>query len=302
MKWVGGIQKALAKIEQGLDGEIVYSELAREACCSEYNFMRVFSVLSGYSLADYIRCRRLTEAGRELVSTEAKIIDLALKYGYESPESFCRAFQKFHGISPVQARMGGAMLRSVSPLVLKIEIAGGYDMKYRIEKREAQRFVGFGERFSGTPAERTKQEERFFVHSRLRQYALMGLNGDCDTQYTLIRNADSEGYDFCIAVPFGERLSEKYYQNVARLNPEFEELFEVIDVPEATYAVFETERGRYPTMEQADLRRRAVSEWLPGSGCQLAAGTEMQVIHWYGGGSGKRDERYIELWLPVEEA
>ena len=173
-------------------------------------------------------------------------------------------------------------------------------MKYRIEKKDAQKFIGFRERFSGTPAERESQEEQFFVHSRLRQYALMGLSGDCDTQYTLIRNADAEGYDFCIAVPFGERLSERYYQNVVRTNPEFEELFERFEAPEATYAVFETERGRYPTMEQEELRRKAVSEWLPGSGYQLAAGTEMQIIHWYGGGSGKRDERYIELWLPVE--
>jgi len=300
MKWVAGIQRALARIEKELDGEIDVRELAREACCSEYNFMRVFSVLSGYSLADYIRCRRLTEAGRELIAAQTKIIDLALKYGYESPESFSRAFQKFHGVSPAQARAGGAMLRSVSPMVLKISIEGGYDMKYRIEKRTAQRFVGFHEWFSGTPAERAEQEERFFKHSRLRQYALMGVSGDCDTQYTLIRNAGEDGYDFCIAVPFGERLPEKQYRDVERLNPEFGELFEQFDVPEATYAVFETEKGRYPTLEQADLRRRAVSEWLPGSGYQLAEGTEMQIIHWYSGGSEKRNERYIELWLPVE--
>lgn len=300
MKWIGGMQRALLKIEQELTGEIDYGELAREACCSEYNFMRVFSVLSGYTLADYIRCRRLTEAGRELMATNEKIIDMALKYGYDSPESFSRAFQRFHGVSPAQARAGGTMLRSVSPMVLKIEIDGGFDMRYRIEKRAAQRFVGFHERFSGTPAERDEQEMNFFIHSRLRQYALMGVSGDCDTQYTLIRNAGADGYDFCIAVPFGEHLPEKYYQEVERLNPEFEELFERIDVPEATYAVFETEHSRYPTLEQADLRRQAVSEWLPGSGYQLADGAEMQIIHWYGGGSGKRNERYIELWLPVE--
>lgn len=300
MKWIGGIQRALRKIEQELTGGIDYGELAREACCSEYNFMRVFSVLSGYTLADYIRCRRLTEAGKELAATDARILDLAVKYGYDSQESFSRAFQRFHGVSPAQARAGGVMLRSVSPMVLKIGIEGGYDMKYRMEKRAAQRFVGFHERFSGTPAERDEQEMNFFIHSRLRQYALMGVSGDCDTQYTLIRNAGADGYDFYIAVPFGEHLPEKHYMDVVRLNPEFSELFEVFEAPEATYAVFETGRGRYPTLEQAELRRRAVSEWLPGSGYQLAEGTEMQIIHWYGGGSGKKEERYIELWLPVE--
>jgi len=300
MKWIGGIQRALRRIEQELGGEIDYSELAREACCSEYNFMRVFSVLSGYTLAEYIRCRRLTEAGKELASADARILDLAVKYGYDSQESFSRAFQRFHGVSPAQARAGGVMLRSVSPMVLTIGIEGGYDMKYRMEKRPAQRFIGFHGRFSGTPAEREKQEEQFFMHSRLRQYALMGVSGDCDTQYTLIRNAGAEGYDFYIAVPFGEHLPEMHYRDVERLNPEFKELFETIDVPEAAYAVFETEHSRYPTLEQAELRRRAVSEWLPGSGYQLAEGTEMQIIHWYSGGSEKRNERYIELWLPVE--
>jgi len=302
MNWIGAFQRALEKIERELDQEIDYAALAREACCSEYNFMRVFSVLSGYTLADYIRCRRLTVAGQELTSEDVRVIDLALKYGYESPEAFSRAFQKFHGISPVQARRSGAKLRCISPLVLKIIIEGGSDMNYRIEKKEAMKFLGYHRRFHGTPAERDLQEEDFFVHTRLRQNVLKGLTGDCDTQYSLIRNADADGYDFYIAAPFGERLTESRYRSNAQTNPEFDELFEIIDIPEAAYAVFETPRSRYPTMQQAQLRRQAVSEWLPGSGYQLAQGTEISVFHWFNSPDPLRSERYIELWLPIEPA
>ncbi len=300
MKWIGGIQRALEMIERSLDQEIDYAELAREACCSEYNFMRVFSVLSGYTLADYIRLRRLTAAGQELVSTDARILDVAVRYGYDSQESFSRAFQKFHGLSPAQARAGGGRLRSVSPLKLKISIEGGTDMNYRIERMESRRFVGFGRRFSGTPAERSGQEADFFIHTRLKQYALMGISGDCETQYTLIRNAGADGFDFLIAAPFGDNLPEEHYRQVARENPELGEMFEEIEVPAATYAVFETDRSRYPTRDQAELREQVFSQWLPFSGCQLAAGMEMTVVHWYSSGGGKRDERYIELWIPVE--
>lgn len=302
MEWVSGLQKALQRIEEQLDGKIDYKELAQMACCSEYNFMRVFSVLSGYTLADYIRLRRLTLAGQELIASDVKVIDLALKYGYDSPESFQRAFQKFHGVSPSQARRAGVMLRSVSPLSLRISIEGGHDMNYRIEKKEGMKYLGFKRRFSGTPGERARQEEDFFIHTRLQQYALMGVSGDCETQYTLIRNAGADGYDFYIAVPLDENLSEKHYRIIAGLNPEFDRLFEIIEVPAAAYAVFETDKKRYPVMDQEDLRRKAVSEWLPGSGYQLADGTEQSVIHWYTGRAASRDTRYIELWLPIEKA
>ena len=302
MEWISGFQRALEKIEEQLEGRIDYQELARLACCSQYNFMRVFSVLSGYTLADYIRSRRLTAAGQELMETDVKIIDLALRYGYDSPESFHRAFLKFHGISPAQARREGAMLRSVSPMTLRISIEGGYDMNYRIEKKESMKYLGYRRRFSGTPGERMDQEHDFFIHTRLQQYALMGISGDCTTQYTLISNADAEGYDFWIAVPLNERLPEKYFRTIADLNPEFDRLFEIIEVPAATYAVFETDRKRYPTVDQEALRQKAVSEWLPTSGYQLADGTERSVIHWYPGSDERRDARYVELYLPIEKA
>ena len=107
MDWVTGIQKAINYIENHLTDEIDMELVAREAVCSSFYFQRIFSILCGITLGDYIRNRRLTLAGNELCGSEAKVIDIALKYGYESPESFTRAFIRFHGITPSEAKKDG---------------------------------------------------------------------------------------------------------------------------------------------------------------------------------------------------
>ena len=143
MEWIAGIQRAIDHIEDHLTDEIDYEAVARESFSSSYHFQRVFSILCGYTLGEYIRCRRLSLAGAELASTDAKVIDVALKYGYDSPDSFAKAFQKFHGITPSEARRKGSMLRSYSRLSVKISLEGGNIMDYRIENKEAFRLLGF---------------------------------------------------------------------------------------------------------------------------------------------------------------
>ncbi|MBO5411225.1 MAG: helix-turn-helix transcriptional regulator, partial [Clostridia bacterium] len=108
MDWIVGIQRAINYIEDNLTETIDYEEVAKQCYSSSYHFQRVFSILCGYTVGEYIRNRRLTLAGKELATTNAKVIDVALKYGYESPDSFAKAFQKFHGILPSQARNNGS--------------------------------------------------------------------------------------------------------------------------------------------------------------------------------------------------
>lgn len=104
MDWLTGIQNAINYIEGNLTEKIDYDEAAKQASCSSFYFQRIFSILCGITLGDYIRNRRLTLAGNELSTTDNKVIDIALKYGYESPESFTRAFSKFHGVTPSNAK------------------------------------------------------------------------------------------------------------------------------------------------------------------------------------------------------
>ena len=122
MDWIIGIQRAIDHIEENLTCEIDYERLAAEGFSSSYHFQRVFHILCGYTLGEYIRMRRLSLAGEELTKSKKKVIDIALKYGYDSPDSFTKAFQNFHGITPSQARTDGIMLKSFSRLSIKISL------------------------------------------------------------------------------------------------------------------------------------------------------------------------------------
>jgi len=301
MDWTAGLSGAIEYIEENLTGEVDYAEAARRACSSPYHFQRVFSILCGCTLGEYIRGRRLTLAGNELQCADGKaaggkIIDIALKYGYESPDSFSRAFTHFHGVSPSAARERGTQLRSFSRLHLKLTLEGGNIMDYRIEEKEARIYTGYGRRFEGAPGDRWAQEKDFWEHTRANQYLLNGLAGDVVTQYTLIKNIGDDGYDFYIAALLPDVMRERINEDCV-LGAEDAKRFEMIEVPGTTYAVFETDRQPFPVKLHMELRRKVVSEWLPSSGYELAEGAEINVLHWYQ--KPEHEKRYIELWLPV---
>lgn len=146
MEWMAALQSAIDYVEAHLTEPLDYGEIAKQAYSSSFHFQRVFGLICGYTLGEYIRGRRLTLAGAELVCTKCKVIDAALKYGYDSPESFGRAFTKFHGVTPSQAK-AGARLRSFSRLSVKLILEGGTLMDYRIEKTGPVRMAVKQERF-----------------------------------------------------------------------------------------------------------------------------------------------------------
>lgn len=298
MNWITGMQKAIDYIEANLTEEIDYEKVAAESFSSSYHFQRVFSILCGYTLGEYIRLRRLSLAGVELANGKDKVIDIALKYGYDSPDSFAKAFQKFHGITPSQARADGNTLKSFSRLSIKISLEGGSTMNYRIEEKDEMILTGYKRRFSGIPGERMEQEKEMYVKTRPLQYILQGLSGDVVKNFDIITNVDDEGYDFYIA----SQLNEYCRNNLNKdgvLGEEFAKYYENVTIPKCTYAIFETERCAYPTMTFLDLRRKIASEWLPNSGYQLKNAPELVVTHWFEG--EKRNQRYRELWIPIEK-
>ena len=172
MDWVIGLQKAIDYIEENLTASIDYEKVAAQSFSSSYHFLRVFSILCGFTVGEYIRNRRLSLAGAELAAGDAKVIDVALKYGYESPDSFAKSFQKFHGILPSQAKNNGSNLKSFSRLVLIFTLEGGTVMNYRIEDKPEMILTGYKKRFIGTPAERSEQECDFYVTTRVNQLIL----------------------------------------------------------------------------------------------------------------------------------
>ena len=124
MDWIIGLQKAIDYIEDNLTETIDYEMVAAQSFSSSYHFQRVFSILCGFTIGEYIRNRRLSLAGTELATSDAKVIDIALKYSYKSLDSFAKAFQKFHGILPSQAHNNGSNLKSFFRLVLKFSLEG----------------------------------------------------------------------------------------------------------------------------------------------------------------------------------
>lgn len=302
MDWITGMQAAIDYIEMHLteDDRIDYEIVAQQAFSSSYHFQRMFSILCGYTLGEYIRNRRLSLAGVELASGKMKVIDASLKYGYESPDSFAKAFQKFHGITPSQARMNGAILKSFSRLVLKISLEGGSIMDYRIDEKDELVLTGYKRHFTGTPAARMEQENEFYVSTRANQYILKGLAHDCDTQYNVMTNYDDDGYDFYIA----SKLDDWSANNLEKeLGSDEARRFDNIIIPKHLYLVCETERTKYPTMLFEDVRRKAVTEWLPSSAYRLADAPELSVHHWFfeRGNDNVSNSRYTELWIPIEK-
>ena len=302
MDWIIGLQKAVDYIEEHLSETIDYDVVAAQSFSSSYHFQRVFSILCGFTVGEYIRRRRLSLAGAELATGDAKVIDVAFKYGYESPDSFAKAFQRFHGILPSQARNNGSNLKSFSRLVLKFSLEGGVMMNYRMETKPKMTLLGYKRRFEGTPYDelRHKQEGDFFTSTRAHQWMLKGMSNDKRSYYCVLTNMDDCGYDFYIAVTTDNYERDNLYNcDVTGIDFMDKFQYEEIMIPERTYAVFETGKQRVPIPEYFTLRKQIAAEWLANEEYQMINAPELAVYHW--GIDGGCADRTIEIWIPIEK-
>ena len=140
--WIGAFQESIDFMEQNLTEELDIEAIAGKAALSSFYYQRIFGALCGMTVSEYIRARRMTLAAQELTRADVKVIDVAVKYGYDSPDSFAKAFQRFHGITPSQAKEPGAPLRSFAPLHIKITLEGGNMLAYRIVEKAPFTIVG----------------------------------------------------------------------------------------------------------------------------------------------------------------
>ena len=142
MDWVKNINKTLAYIEENLADEINPQEIEKIMACPLAVFLRTFTEISGITLAEYIRRRRLSLAAYDLQNSGIKVIDTALKYGYTSPDSFRVAFKSLHGITPSRAKEAGVLLKFYSQLQFEIKIKGVQEMDYKLVEKGAFKVVG----------------------------------------------------------------------------------------------------------------------------------------------------------------
>ncbi|WP_243524969.1 AraC family transcriptional regulator [Bacillus pseudomycoides] len=278
---------AIQYIEDNLTNDIEFKEVARLAFCSEYHFKRMFSFLAGMSLSEYIRCRRLTLAAFELKDSSVKVIDIAMKYGYNSPDSFSRAFQNLHGITPSEARNSGHSLKAFSRMIFQLSIKGGSEMNYRIEEKEVFRIVGIKKRvpiiFSGVNPE----------------IASMWKSLDSQSIHTLksLSNVKPTGL-ISASTNFSEgRMEEKgeldHYIGVATTK-DCPDQFTHLEIPASTWAVFEA-IGPFPDALQ-NVWGRIYSEWFPSSNYEQMEGPE---ILWNENKDVTSPNFKSEIWIPV---
>ena len=135
MEWMAIIGNSIQYIEDHITEDITVEDVAKCVGVSPFYFQKGFAMLCGFSVSEYIRNRRLALAGNDLLVTEEKIIDIAMKYGYDSPDSFTKAFTRFHGVTPTSVRKDAVLLKSFAPLKLKISLEGGYLMDYKIVRK-----------------------------------------------------------------------------------------------------------------------------------------------------------------------
>lgn len=280
MEWVERLNRAMNYMEENLTEELDYEQLGRIACCSAYHFQRMFSYMAGMPLSEYIRRRKMSLAAVDLQGGEAKIIDVAEKYGYHSPTAFNRAFQAIHGIAPSAVKNEGVLVKSFPPITFKITVKGVEEMNYRIETKEAFRIVGVS-----TPLEKEIEKNFAVIPPKWQEISMNG------TLQRLIGMMDAEPMGVLGVSVCNSEEPWRYYIAVST-SKEGEGLEEYL-VPASTWAIFS---GTGTNQSIQELEQRIVTEWLPASGYEYANAPDIEVYL----NPDPQNAKY-EVWIPVRK-
>lgn len=284
MEWTEAVREAVSFMESHITEEITMHDVAAHVHISPFYFHKGFSILCGYSITEYIRNRRLALAGEELMGSDVTVTALAMKYGYDSPDSFTKAFTRFHGYSPSAARRDKTMLKAFAPLQLSISLKGGYAMDYRITDKEAfsvlaaSRVFGYENARQDVPA---FWQEHYASGGGEHVCGMFGINID--------PQMGNERFEYLIA-------------DIYNPSKEIPEGFVVRTIPALTWAVFPC-KGALPQALQG-VNEKIFSEWLPAlHEYEFAAGYCVEMYDApdkYPGGTGD-ENYYTEIWIPVKK-
>ncbi len=285
MDFIQNLQKAIEYIEENILHSINYEDVAKHLHMSVYHFHRTFSLVTGMTVNEYIRRRRLSMAGQEISMSEIKVIDVAFKYGFESPESFTKAFSRFHGITPNIARRAGAELKSFNRLLIKIKLEGGSVLDYRMETREGFKLLAKVKKFRNEIvsehdnteiADFWKKSREDGTFSTLHQQAV---NSD---MYGLCApiSKESNHFDYGIGTEFaGGPIPEGYSE--WEVKPSLWAVFKCIgDTPDSI----------------GETWQRIFQEFLPGSEYQMLDDTDFELYS-----DNFESDCFCEIWIPVNK-
>lgn len=283
MEWMKIIGNSVQYIEEHITDDITVEDIARSVNVSPFYFQKGFAMLCGYTVSEYIRSRRLALAGKEVVLTDKKIIDIALEYGYDSPDSFTKAFTRFHKVTPAAARKDSAMMKTFAPLKITFSLKGGYPMDYKIEKKDSFTVLGRAKKFPYDNAKKLVPEFWQEHFSRGFGKTVMGTYG-----LNIDESMGGEEFEYLIADPCTPDTAAP-------------DGFVVKTVPAFTWAIFPCV-GPMPSALQ-NVNTQIYSEWLPAiNEYEFAAGYCMEYYDnpsKYAKGT-LDDNYYCEIWIPVK--
>ena len=270
-------------IEAHLLEELHMPTIAKVAGTSESEIQKTFYALTGISIVEYVRRRRLSLAGLELQKREKSVLEIALEYGYTSPDSFTRAFRQVHGTTPSAVKKGGCLLKSYGKITFVLTIKGVNAMNYKIVNKEEIHIIGFKKWFSTENDSQLQEIPRMWdsvtepVKKKITALSNNdGVVGLCADMY-------DGGFDYWIGC-----MSDK----------ECPADLEEITIPASSWAVFEIIGPMRPLPNaMQDIWKRIYSEWLPNSVYEHAM---LPEIEYYSSGDMMSDDYKSEIWIPVK--
>lgn len=287
--WIRSIQKAIDYIEAHLNEEIKIEDVAKEAYSSVFHFQRVFSILCGFTVGDYIRNRRLANAAIDLLDENNKVIDVAYEYGYDTPESFTRAFKNFHGVNPTDIKKG-ASFKTFSKLSVKLIIEGGTEMEYRIEKLPAINILCKRKVINKPEEALPKDIVEFWAECKK----------DGTIEKSISKYDENSHIKGLLGVCFSNELSAMkfpYGIGVEYSKDEKVEGFDIVKIPAYTYAVFKCV-GPMP-YAFTNTYKRICTEFFPQSDkYDYGSGVEFEV---YPSEDISSKDYTCEIWIAVKE-
>lgn len=289
------IQQAICYMEEHICENISYAEVAKSVQMSSYNFHRTFSFIVGMTANEYMRKRRLTLAAKELQTTAISVIDAAYKYGYESPESFSKAFSRFHGSTPKQAKQKGTKLHLFNPLLIKIIVEGGTIMDYRIEHKESQKFIALVKAF---PNEIINDDN---AHN-IPDFWAECYEKDLIEPMKLLRvKGKRDLFGLCSPVKDGEN---HFNYGIGIMLDEDTEISKLEHFTKNGYLIWKTEPADYAVFKcfgsdgdcLAETWSKFFKEFIPQTGYTQTEDTDYE-IYFEDGENGL----FCELWIPVKQ-
>lgn len=288
MEWIDRMNNAVDYIELNLTDEISYEKLAQIACCSTYHFQRMFSFITGVPLSEYIRRRRLTLAAFELQTSNIKVIDVAIKYGYESPEAFSRAFKNLHGVMPISARDIGVSLKAFPKMTFSISIKGVSEMNYRIEEKEPFEVFGLELKTTVVNGQCYKDIPEFWM--------ACGQDGRGQALLQTAGKKTGEVIDAGVTYDHNVNGDMSYMVGCIKMDQAVSPEYKTLSISKQTWAIFQTEwKSENDDEKLHEVWGRIYSEWFPVASYEHAdCDFDMEMYF------GDLQSGYsAEIWIPV---